>query len=46
MYTHEAHEAHSSAWPVGLPDQPKPHLCLQDRLARASAFVAREAPPF
>lgn len=37
------HEAHSSAWPVGLPDQPEPHACYADRVRRACAF--RDANP-
>jgi hypothetical protein len=33
-------EAHSTLWPVGLPDTPFPQRNQQDRLDRARAFAA------
>jgi hypothetical protein len=33
------HEAHSSAWPAGLPDQTEPQKCYKDRIDRAEKFV-------
>lgn len=35
------HEAHSSAWPRALPEQPEPHAHIEDRLRRAAEFKAR-----
>lgn len=32
-------EAHSQAWPIGLPNAPKPHACFQDRLDQANEFI-------
>ena len=34
----QINEAHSSAWPAGLPDQPEPQKCYNDRLDRAIKF--------
>ncbi len=42
----QTHEAHSSAWPVGLPNQPEPHRDFAARVQRAHEFVAANAPPF
>ncbi len=39
-------EAHSSAWPVGLPDQVDPHTCFEDRLTRAQQFYEEENPEY
>lgn len=39
-------EAHSSAWPVGLEDQPEPQQNIQDRLERANKFVTDDNVPF
>lgn len=39
-------EAHSSAWPVGLKDQPEPQKNMEERLERANTFVSVESPPF
>ena len=38
----QINEAHSSAWPVGLPDQPEPHKCYRDRESRAKEFVEKD----
>jgi hypothetical protein len=35
-------EAHSSAWPVGLENQPDPHKSLEDRIERANKFVVND----
>lgn len=37
-------EAHSSAWPAGLPDQPEPQKCYADRVCRAEKFVKEYQP--
>lgn len=37
-------EAHSSAWPAGLPDQPEPQKCYNDRAKRANSFVQSNQP--
>ena len=42
----QIHEAHSSAWPTGLDQQPEPQTCLLDRLQRANEFMAEDQPPF
>lgn len=42
----QTHEAHSSAWPVGLKNQPEPHHSFDDRIRRAHEFVAGQNPPF
>lgn len=42
----QIHEAHSSAWPTGLVQQPEPQTCLMDRLRRANEFIAVDQPPF
>ena len=42
----QIHEAHSSAWPIGLEQQPEPQTCLLDRLNRATEFIAEDQPPF
>ena len=39
-------EAHSSAWPKALPDQPEPHANIEDRTERAQFYVNAENPPF
>lgn len=39
-------EAHSSAWPIGLPDQPEPHKNISERLHKANDFKTKENPPF
>ena len=40
----QINEAHSSAWPIGLPDQPEPQKCYADRVNRAIEFVDEEDP--
>jgi hypothetical protein len=40
----QINEAHSSAWPVGLPDQPEPHKCFEDRISRAKEFIEKDKP--
>lgn len=42
----QIHEAHSDAWPIGLPDQPKPNSCYKDRVDRAQEFIRNERPPY
>ena len=39
-------EAHSSAWPVALPNQPEPQRNIGERLERANEFVLVDNPPF
>lgn len=39
-------EAHSSAWPVGLPDEPEPHKCYEDRVKRAVEFIKKDEPKY
>lgn len=39
-------EAHSSAWPMALDDQPSPQSCFEERIARAKLFVDKYNPPF
>lgn len=38
-------EAHSSAWPVGLENQPDPQKNISERLERANNFVLNDNPP-
>jgi hypothetical protein len=40
----QINEAHSSAWPVGLSDQPEPHSCYKDRESRAKEFIEKDQP--
>ena len=40
----QINEAHSSAWPAGLPDQPEPQKCYNDRACRAKKFIKDDAP--
>jgi hypothetical protein len=40
----QINEAHSSAWPAGLPDQPEPQKCFADRICRAKNFVEQDKP--
>ena len=42
----QIHEAHSSAWPTGLANQPAPQTCLMDRMARAKELIDEDQPPF
>lgn len=35
----QINEAHSSAWPLGLYNQPEPHKCYKDRVERAKEFI-------
>jgi hypothetical protein len=42
----QIHEAHSSAWPTGLDQQPEPQSCISDRIQRANEFIAEDQPPF
>lgn len=42
----QTHEAHSSAWPVGLESQPEPHMDFAARVQRAREFVDSNAPPY
>ena len=39
-------EAHSSAWPIGLPNQVEPQTDFSDRLQRANHFVREDAPQY
>ena len=39
-------EAHSSAWPIALPNQPEPQANFGERVERANAFVQADKPPF
>lgn len=39
-------EAHSSAWPIGLENEPEPHKDIHDRIEKANRFVMDESPPF
>ena len=39
-------EAHSSAWPVALTEQPEPQKNIEDRINRATDFVVKSSPPF
>lgn len=39
-------EAHSSAWPMALEDQPDPHSTYQERVDRANYFVDTYKPPY
>ena len=39
-------EAHSSAWPMALDDQPEPQKTFQERVDRANKFVKKYDPPF
>ena len=39
-------EAHSSAWPVGLVDQPEPHSSFAKRLEVANTFNTTEQVPY
>ena len=34
-------EAHSSAWPIALEDQPEPHASIENRMQRAKLFVSK-----
>lgn len=34
-------EAHSSAWPMSLPDQPEPQSTFEERIDRANEFVRK-----
>lgn len=40
----QINEAHSSAWPAGLPDQPEPQKCYTDRVSRAAKFAKEDNP--
>jgi hypothetical protein len=39
-------EAHSTAWPTGLPNTPEPQKSLDERFERANNFVKTYNPPF
>lgn len=39
-------EAHSSAWPMALDDQPNPQSSFEERVERANLFVEKYKPPF
>lgn len=39
-------EAHSTAWPNGLPDMPEPQKDMNERVERANRFVAEDTPPY
>lgn len=39
-------EAHSSAWPMALDEQPEPNSSFQDRINRANQFVRQYDPPY
>ena len=38
-------EAHSTAWPVGLPNTPIPQKSFSERVTRANNFVKSDNPP-
>lgn len=38
-------EAHSSAWPIGLPNQPEPQLNINERLESVNNFVKNDKVP-
>jgi len=40
----QINEAHSSAWPAGLSDQPEPQKCYNDRVCRATEFIEEDNP--
>ena len=42
----QTHEAHSSAWPMGLDSQPEPNKSFSDRVARAQEYISSDSPPF
>ena len=39
-------EAHSTAWPKGIPNTPEPQKTFDERVERANKFVKEENPPF
>jgi len=39
-------EAHSSAWPIALENQPEPQENINERLERANNFVINEMVPY
>ena len=39
-------EAHSTAWPMGLPNPSTPQTSLKDRISRAKEFISKENCPF
>lgn len=39
-------EAHSSAWPMALDNQPEPQSIFQDRIDSANRFVSDYDPPY
>lgn len=39
-------EAHSSAWPIGLENQPEPQANFDERVERANKFVIDNQCPF
>lgn len=39
-------EAHSSAWPVALQNQPEPQKNIEERLERANLFNKNDSCPF
>jgi len=39
-------EAHSSAWPVALTNQPEPQRNFEERVERANLFLEKDKPPF
>jgi hypothetical protein len=39
-------EAHSSAWPIALENQPEPQKNIEERLDRANKFVIDDFVPF
>lgn len=42
----QIHEAHSSAWPMGLESQPEPNKSFTDRVQRAQEYIQSDSPPF
>ncbi len=42
----QVNEAHSSNWPIGLPNQVEPQTDLMDRLQRANDFVRDDVPQY
>jgi len=39
-------EAHSTAWPLGLPNPVQPQKSFEERVERANTFVNDDSPPF
>lgn len=46
LYLIQISEAHSSLWPVALPDQPEPQQSYEERRQRALRYQATDQPPY